>query len=495
MPAALPRLASLDNLPPGAARPVYVPARHGTGHVHIGPGGFHRAHQAVYADDALAASGGDWRILGISLRGREAAASLNPQNGLYTLLVQGPEGTRARVIGAIAGVVAAVDDPAGALAALAGPATRVVTLTVTEKAYGLNRAGGGVDPAHPDIAADLARPHAPRSPVGFIAAALAVRRARGLAPFTVLCCDNLPENGTLLRGAVVDFARRRDPALADWIAAAVAFPASMVDRITPAPTAATRDLAARLTGHDDHAAIATEPFCQWVIEDRFPQGRPAWEAGGAVFTANVAPWEQAKLRMLNGTHSMLAYAGYLAGYSHVRDAMADPVLAALARRHLAAAAASMPPVPGPDRAGYAAALAARFANPALAHETFQIAMDGTEKLPQRLVAPALDARAAGQDIAPFAFAIAAWMRHCLGRQEDGSRYPLRDPRAGAIAARLAGVGDDPGAIAAALLGLPDVFPDAFAADQAIRDAVTAALGRILGRGIAAAMRAELAAAD
>jgi len=490
----LPRLASLDDLPPGVRRPGYVPARHGTGHVHIGPGGFFRAHPAVHADDALAARGGDWRILALGLRGREAAAALNPQGGLYTLLVQGPERTAARVIGALAGVVAAADDPAAPLAALARPVTRVVTLTVTEKAYGLDRARGGVDPAHPDIAADLAGRTPPASPVGLLVAALGLRRARGLAPFTVLSCDNLPANGPLLAGAVTDFARRSDPALADWIARHVAFPSAMVDRITPAPDAATRALAARLTGRDDRAAIATEPFCQWVIEDRFPAGRPAWEAGGAELVADVLPWERAKLWMLNGTHSLLAYAGHLAGRALVRDAMADPALVALARRHLAAAAATLPAGAGPDRAAYAAALMDRFANPAIAHATFQIAMDGSEKLPQRLVAPALAARAAGQDIAPFAFAVAAWMRHCLGRGEDGRPYPLQDPRAAAINARLAGTGTDAGAIAAGLLGLGEVFPATFAGDGTIRAAVTRALGRILGDGIAAAMRAELALA-
>ncbi|MCP1168825.1 mannitol dehydrogenase family protein, partial [Limimaricola sp. ASW11-118] len=247
---------------------------------------------------------------------------------------------------------------------------------------------------------------------GLLVEALRRRRGAGRAPFTVLCCDNLPENGALLRGGVLGFARRVDPEFADWISAEVAFPSSMVDRITPAATDDTRALARRLTGYEDAAAIETEPFCQWVIEDRFPQGRPDWEAGGAIFVEDVAPFERMKLRMLNGAHSLIAYAGFVAGHTLVRDAMASAALAALVRRHIAAAARTLGPLPGIDLAAYGAELAARFANPAIAHETYQIAMDGSQKLPQRIFGPAWDAQQAGRDLRPFAFATAAWARYC-----------------------------------------------------------------------------------
>jgi fructuronate reductase len=391
------------------------------------------------------------------------------------------------VIGAIAAVFAA--DPAAVLRAMGDPAIRVVSLTVTEKAYGIDRATGDPDPADPGVAADLAAPAAPTGVLGLLTAGLAARRRAGFAPFTVLCCDNLPENGDLLRRGVLGFARRIDPALADWIAAAVAFPATMVDRITPAPTAETLAEAARLTGCEDRAAVETEPFTQWVIEDRFPAGRPAWEAGGAQFVDDIAPYERMKLRMLNGSHSMLAYAGCLAGHAFVRDVMADPALAALVARHMRAAAATLPGLSEADKAAYAAALLQRFRNPAIAHRTAQIAMDGTQKLPQRLLAPAAETLGSGGDLRPFAFAVAAWMRWCLGRDETGQPYPLNDPREPEIAARLAGCTGAADTVAA-LLGLPGLFPAALQQAEPWRSAVTARLGVMMERGMAAAITAE-----
>jgi fructuronate reductase len=418
------RLTALDQVP-ASLRPGYDPAAHGVGIVHLGLGAFHRAHQAALTDMSLAASGGDWRILGVSLRSGRVVAEIAPQNGLYTLIERGPEGSTGRVIGSIAGAVSSAPDPGPALQAMADPACRIVSLTVTEKAYGLDRAQQGCDPIHPAVAADLANPDLPQGVLGLLAKALAMRRAAGVRPFAVLCCDNLPENGKLLRGAVLDFAARIDRRLADWIAAEAAFPSSVVDRITPAPTDETRQEAAQLLGVADLAAVATEPFCQWVIEDHFPLGRPDWEAGGAIFVKDVTPYERMKLRMLNGTHSLLAYAGFHAGHTLVRDAMRDAALASLARRHLAAAGETLPRLAGIDLATYARQLVARFSNPAIAHETFQIAMDGSEKMPQRIFDPMAEAR----DPSTFAFATAAWLRHVSGSTHDCAPYALRDPRA------------------------------------------------------------------
>ena len=282
-------LAVLDQVPPGVRRPSHTArSQAGPGIVHLGVGAFHRAHQAIYTDDALAAEGGDWRITGVSLRGTDIADALNPQDGLYTVLVPGSDGSsEARIIGSIAQVIAARRQPDSVLAALVAPATRIVSLTVTEKAYGIDRSSGQVLPDHPNIAPDLLAPMAPSGPVGLIVEALRRRRAAGSPAFTVLCCDNLPENGSLLRGGVLDFAARVDPGLRDWIATAVAFPSTMVDRITPSVTDATLSLAERVTGLIDLAAIETEPFTQWVIEDRFSAGRPAWDAGGALFVDDV----------------------------------------------------------------------------------------------------------------------------------------------------------------------------------------------------------------
>jgi fructuronate reductase len=484
------RLCSPDDVATDVRRPAYDPAGHRSGIVHLGIGAFHRAHQAVYTDGALAEAGGNWRITGVSLRGTAAAEALNPQNGLYTLIERGETGARARLIASVDRVIAASRDRAAVLAAMTDPAVRIVSLTVTEKAYGIDHAAATVDTRHQAVAADLANPHAPTGVLGLLVETLRLRHAAGVAPFTVLCCDNLPDNGALLQTGVIDFAKRVNPGFASWIAANVAFPATMVDRITPAPTSRTLSEAVRLIGCEDHAAVETEPFTQWVIEDRFPAGRPTWEAGGAIFVADVAPYERMKLRMLNGTHSMLAYAGFLSGRAYVRDVMADPALAALVERHLKAAAATLPPLDGLDLAEYAVQLARRFRNPAIAHETCQIAMDGTEKIPQRIMQPAMHALKKGQDIRPFAFAAASWMRYCLGRTDGGAAYDLCDPRERQIAARLAGTGGDAVAIAEALHGLPDVFPGSLVTSASWRRAVDSSLAVMLERGMARAILIE-----
>ncbi len=471
------RLTGLDQVPAGL-RPGYDPARHGVGIVHLGLGAFHKAHQAALTDLALAASGGDWRILGVSTRSGRAGLELGPQNGLYTLIERG-EVTRARVVAAIAGVLCSAGEPGPVLAAMVVPSCRIVSLTVTEKAYGLNRAARTCDPIHPAVAADLAKPHHPQGVLGLLTEALRLRRAAGTAPFTVLCCDNLPDNGALLRAAVVDFAGRLSRGLADWIAAEVAFPCCMVDRITPAATQETLTDAQALTGCTDLAAVETEPFCQWVIEDNFPQGRPDWQEAGVSFTADVAPYESAKLRMLNGSHSMLAYAGFHMGHRHVRDVMEDPALARLVQRHLRAARHSLPALPGMDLAGYATDLARRFANPSIAHQTFQIAMDGSEKLPQRIFLAVDQAR----DVAPFAFATAAWLRHVSGSLHDCAPYELRDPRAADLMA--AAQGQD----AAGLFdGVAQIVP----IPAVLRAQSVAILARMLSRPMAEVVAEEAA---
>ncbi|WP_045388221.1 mannitol dehydrogenase family protein [Falsirhodobacter sp. alg1] len=413
--------------------PHYDPASHGVGIVHLGLGAFHKAHQAAYTDTALAKAGGDWRIVAVSLRSRDAVEALSAQDGRYTLIERGTDAPAARVIGSVARALTGADGTGPVLAAMADRSCRIVTLTVTEKAYGLDRAGKGCDPLHPAVAADLAMPDQPKGVLGLLVRALGQRFAAGLEPFTVLCCDNLPQNGHLLRNAAIDFARRIDPGLAGMIEARVAFPCSMVDRITPTTTSLTLSDARNLIGFEDHAAVETEPFHQWVIEDDFPTGRPAWDLAGAVFVSDVMAYEDLKLRMLNGTHSMLAYAGFHAGYEYVREVMADPALTTLVQRHLRAAAATLGPLPDIDTDHYADALMTRFANPAIAHETLQIAMDGTQKLPQRIFAPALCAQKSGQNLRPFAFATALWLRHISGATHDREGYKVQDPRADELA--------------------------------------------------------------
>ena len=481
------RLRALDQLPAHVVRPGFDRAAHGVGIVHLGVGAFHKAHQAVFTDAALSAAGGDWRIMGVNLRSTTAADQLGPQNGLFTVVERGANGDRARVIGAIERACTLGPDRAAVMAALVAPTTRIVSLTVSEKGYGLDRSGGGVDPAHPAIAADLVRPEEPVGVAGLLVRALVLRDAAGVAPFAVLSCDNLPENGAMVRALLTDFAARTAPQHVDFIANQVAFPSTMVDRITPASTADTLARTEQLLGCRDEAAVETEPFSQWVIEDRFPGGRPAWDAGGAICTDDARPVEAMKLGMLNGTHSLMAYAGFLCGHRYVRDGMADHALAALVRRHMSAAAATLKPPTGLILAQYAADLAKRFANPAIAHETYQIAMDGSQKMPQRIFAPALQAKERGAPVDSIAFVTAAWLRYCLGRDDAGEPYKLRDPLEG----EWAGTAADPRALFERGAQLPGVMPDALARDDAWRQAVIARLVVMVRDGMARAVHTQL----
>jgi fructuronate reductase len=483
------RLTSLADATGAALRPSYDPARHGHGIVHLGIGAFCRAHQAAYTDAALAAAGGDWRIVGASLRSVELADALNSQNGLYTLIERDASDVRARLIGSIERVIAASRAPADLMASLIGRRTRIVTMTVTEKAYGVDRATMTVDAHHPAIAADLQKRSHPSGVLGLLTEALRRRRLAQVEPFTVLCCDNLPDNGEFVRHGVVDFACRLDPALGDWIAEKVCFPSCMVDRITPASTEKTRKDALRLTDCVDQAPVETEPFTQWVIADRFPSGRPAWEAGGALLVDHVRPYEAMKLRMLNGAHSMLSYAGFLSGRRYVRDTVGPAGFRPLIERHFEAAASTLSRLGGIDFSAYAQQLLSRFANPAIAHETYQIAMDGSEKLPHRIFAPALETLEKGLDVRPFAFAVAAWMRYCIGRLDDGTRFALRDPREEEIARLLSGA-VAPSDVVDALHALPNFFPERLRADPVWRRKVNACLGKMMDEGMQAALSAE-----
>ncbi len=477
------RLTSLSQVNKATKKPVYDPTNHGSGIVHLGVGAFHRAHQAVYTDTAISQKGGDWRIVGVSLRNAHTADMLEPQNGLYTLLERSIKGTQARIIGSMSGFISPSHEAGILTKALVDPNIKIVSLTVTEKAYGLDRANGGVNLQHPAIAADLNQPDAPKGVIGILVNALKTRRKENTPPFTVLCCDNLPQNGALLKAAVCDFANHFDTELGQWIEGNVAFPSTMVDRITPASTKTTYDDVEKLIGCVDLAAVETEGFCQWVIEDDFPQGRPYWEAGGALFVDDVAPYEHMKLRMLNGSHSMLAYCGHVSGHVYVRDVMENSKLANLVRRHLKAAAATLDPLPGFDIQAYGEELAERFQNPAIAHETYQIAMDGSEKLPQRIIEPALEAMARGQDLTPFAFATAAWMHYCLGRCDNGTSYPLRDPIEETIHQLVKATDGRAPSIVKALHSLTDIFPQTLVKNSDWTSNITEQLDVMVNQGM------------
>lgn len=456
-------------------RPAYDRAAVRGGVVHLGIGAFHRAHQAVVFDDALCAGDLRWGITGVSLRSAGVRDQLAPQDGLYTLVVRDGAGETTRVIGAVQRVLVAPEDPAAVTAALASPDTHIVTLTVTEKGYPIDRATGALLTSD-EVAHDLASLDAPVTAPGFIVAGLAARRRAGLPPFTVISCDNLPDNGAVLRGAVLAMAREHDTGLADWIARYGAFPATMVDRIVPATTPA--DIVA-LGLPEDHAMVKTEPFTQWVIEDCFAGPRPDFAALGVQLTADVAPWEAAKLRLLNGAHSGIAYLGGLQGLDLVHDVVAAPGGRGFVEALWDEAGETLDPPPGLDIAAYRAALLDRFANPALQHRTRQIAMDGSQKLPQRLLAPIVERRARSMPVDALALAVAAWMRWQGGRADDGSRYTVDDPLAAVTAAA---VRDDPCEMVEAMTAIRPIFPPAFAHDDGLKALIAEHLVRLAGQG-------------
>ncbi|WP_298988793.1 mannitol dehydrogenase family protein [uncultured Pseudokineococcus sp.] len=425
---------SLANLPRLAGRPVAAPGfdpRDVTpGQVHLGLGAFHRAHQALLTDGAMAASGDlSWGITGVSQRSRAVLEQLAPQDGLYGVLVSGRGARELRVGGAVRRVLAAPEQPEDVVAALADPATRVVTLTVTEKGYRHDPATGRLRTDDAEVAADLAgRP--PRTAVGQLGRALVERARAGAGPQTVVCCDNLPGNGSFLRGLVTQFL---DAAGADAAAALgdVAFPSSVVDRIVPGTREEDRAAAAGLSGLRDEGLVVAEPFLQWVVEDRFAGERPAWDAVGARLTADAAPFERAKLRVLNATHSLLAYLGLRAGAATVAEAVTDPAIERAARALLRDdALPSLVPPEGVDLAAYGEQVLERFANSALPDTTSRVAADGSQKLGPRLLSTARARRAAGAPADQVALAVAAWCLHVadpLG--PDGRPAPLDDPLA------------------------------------------------------------------
>jgi fructuronate reductase len=420
----------------GAALPAYDRAQAQAGVVHLGVGAFHRAHQAVYLDQCLAAGDLRWGAVGASLRSPDTRDALAPQDGLYTLAVQGPEGERLQVVGAIKSLLVAPEDPAALLARMADPAVRIVTLTVTEKAYGRD-ADGNLDLARPDIAWDLANPEAPRSVHGFLAGALDARRRAGAPPFAVLCCDNLPANGETVRRLVLQFAGATDGDLACHIERDVAFPSTMVDRIVPATTDEDRARISAALGLEDAWPVKTEPFMQWVVEENFPQGRPDWEPFGVTVAKSVRPFEEMKLRLLNGAHSGLSYLGLLLGRESVSDAFADQRLRGFVEGLWAEAIPTLPRDAGLDPHDYKKALGQRFANTALVHRTAQIANDGSQKLPQRIVAAARARMEAGGDTTHMALVLAAWTAACEARGKTLPAGHFSDPLDGRLEAIFA----------------------------------------------------------
>jgi fructuronate reductase len=480
--------AMLASLPARVRLPGYDRTTQGIGIVHLGIGAFHRAHQAAMVEACLERGETGWAIAGASLRSPDTRDALAPQDNLYTLSVQSAAGEDLRVIGAVRESLVAQESPAALIARMAAPGTRIISLTVTEKGYCHDPATGTLNEAHPDILHDLRNPEAPRSAIGYLAAALRARRMAGLAPFTILCCDNLPANGRTVKRVIDRHAALLDADFGHWVADQVACPASMVDRIVPATTEEDRARISAALGVEDRWPVVTEPFLQWVIEDVFPQGRPDLAASGAEMVRDVTPFEHMKLRLLNGSHSTLAYLGYLAGYQSVSDTVADPAFAGLIRDLMDAEITSTLAMPaGTDLDGYKRALMARFSNPALKHRTWQIAMDGSQKLPQRLLGTIRDRLAKGAPIPRLALGVAGWMRYVSGRDEQGQAIDLRDPLATRLSAIAAEAGPDARRLGPALLALPEIFGTDLPGDPRFVGPVLAALNSLFSVGAARAV--------
>jgi len=421
----------LQDPPPGVAVPTYDRASVTAGIVHIGVGGFHRAHQAMYLD-ALMTEGKalDWGICGLGVlpHDRRMAEVLNTQNGLYTLVVKHNDGTwEPRVIGSIVDFLFAPDDPDAAIERMADPAVRIVSLTITEGGYNFNAVTGEFDAGNPDVRADLAEGATPRTTFGLVTEALRRRRQRRVPPFTVMSCDNIQGNGEVAHRMFIAYARLKDNDLADWIEAEVPFPNSMVDRITPVTTDEDRAAVAERFGIADGWPVVCEPFTQWVLEDRFPQGRPPYQDVGVQVVSDVVPYELMKLRLLNASHQGLCYFAYLMGYRLVHDAARDPLIAEFLLGYMAEEGApTLEPVPGIDLDAYQHQLIERFSNEGVRDTVARLCAESSDRIPKWLLPVVRDRLAAGTVPVRSIAIVASWARYAEGVDESGEPIQVVD---------------------------------------------------------------------
>lgn len=470
---------------PAEARPLISPRAVGSGIVHLGLGAFHRAHQAVYTEEAIAARGGDWGIVGVAPRSREILDLLRAQDHLYSVVTVSADGAVPRVIGSLTDLRHAASQALDVVALIANPAIHVVTLTVTEKAYRLGPTG--VLQLDDALRAELEGTISPTSIPGLLVQGLLARQRADAGPLAVVSCDNLQANGQRLRGMIDQACQVANLSYGED----VTFPSTMVDRIVPATTDATRQLARAGLGVVDRVPVVGEPFRQWVIEDRFPGGRPAWDAVGAIMTDDVAPWEALKLRVLNACHSATAYLGALAGKETVAEAIALPGMREVLTRFIAEdVVVTLTPPEGHSPIEYGATALDRFTNPAIGHTTIQIAMDGSQKLPYRLLGTIADRRAAGGSPRLAALVLAAWMRFVRGLADNGQVLPLNDPLAGRMRNAIAAAPDTPSGLASALFGLREIFSESLAEDEELRKFTVEWLTALERHGAAATVRSE-----
>ncbi len=479
---------ALARLPARVGRPTFAVARVRPGIVHLGLGGFHRAHMARYTHDLMniQADSLQWGIMGVGMLAddRRMREALVPQDCLYTLVEREGAEESATVIGSLCGMLLAEQSSELPLAAIASPTIRIVSLTVTEHGYCLNPATKQLDFLHPLIMHDVAHPTVPRSAIGILVEAYHRRRTAGLAAFTCLTCDNIQHNGRVLQGAVLQLAERREPPLAAWIEAHASFPNTMVDRITPVTTAEDKSHLAASFGVQDEWPVFSELFRQWVIEDRFVQGRPAWESVGAQFVADVAPYEFMKLRLLNASHLAVAGLGRLAGYAYIDEALRDEALRAYMQALMERETGpTVPPVPGVDLAAYKAKLLARFANPKIKDTVERVNTDAPINL---LLDPIRDRLKSGANVDLLALALAAWMRRVRGEDEAGHPILIKHPLAAVLRERALEGGSDPRPMLAITALFGELIDDRLLTDK---------LARWLGSLYSVGVKATLASAQ
>ena len=469
-------MLNLSNTPQSIEhKPLYDREKMVARIVHIGFGAFHRAHQALFTDRLLNKGNSDWAICEVNIvGGEELINDIRKQDHLYTVLEKGATSKQAYIIGSVKeSLLAPIDGIEAILEKMADPVIEIVSLTVTEKGYCMLPGGAGLDLNNQLIKSDLSSPTKPMSAPGVIVEALYRRMQRGLKSFTALSCDNMPENGLVLKKAILDLANARDPELAKWIETNTTFPCTMVDRIVPAATAETlTEIQDVLGGMFDPCGIACEPFIQWVIEDNFVTARPNWNEVGAEFVDNVVPYEEMKLRMLNGSHSFLAYLGYLAGYENINDCMNDEAYKqATLSLMLQQQAPTLNVPPQVNLQQYAEKLIERFSNPSLKHRTWQIAMDGTQKLPQRLLDSIRWHIKHNSDFSLLALGVAGWMRYVGGIDDHKQIIDLRDPMVDELK-KLVTASDDGIGRVNALLTLDAVFGSDLPNNSLFKDKVT-----------------------
>ena len=469
--------------------PAYDRAAMSVGIMHLGVGGFHRSHQAMYLD-RLMASGRDldWALCGVGVlpADRRVVEVLNGQDGLYTLVIKHPDGRlEPQIIGSIAAMMYLPGDTRAVVEAMAAPSVRIVSLTITEGGYLTDPVSGEFDAGHPSIQPDLQPGAEPVTAFGLITAALALRRRRGIAPFTVMSCDNVPGNGQVARRAVVSFARLLDPSQADWIEHSVAFPNSMVDRITPRSDDADRAALAEKFGVDDLWPVVCEPFTQWVLEDNFPTGRPAWEQVGVQLVQDVAPYELMKLRMLNAGHQVICYLGALAGFGYCHEVCQHPVFRAFLNTFMASEAApTLPPVPGVDLDDYRHTVIDRFSNPYIRDTLARLCADSSDRIPKFLLPSVRHNLAHGGPIERSALVIAAWARYAEGVDDAGHQIEVVDPMREQLIAEAARQPEDP----TAFLAQRELFGD-LVDDHRFTDAYLRALTSLHTVGALASVKA------